>query len=185
MAATKTAAEVIVLRNLMRGQGSHRPARHRIADTLLRAKFRFSAELNQFLLELTYRIDPDQWQNFPFSDGDWEDARKISESRRSVILENVVDLVEQHIVVNKETVNRLIDFSDLLSCALLETPEADPTGLFEKLHPVDRQSLFFWRVVAAANSQNGKLLAKRISDEMRSTWATRKFLYPFVFFSVN
>lgn len=185
MAATKTAAEVIVLRNLMRGQGSHRPARHRIADTLLRAKFRFSAELNQFLLESTYRIDPGQWQNFPFSDGDWEDARKISASRRSVMLENVVDLVEQHIVVNKETVNRLIEFSDLLSCALLETPEADPTGLFEKLLPVDRQSLFFWRVVAAANSQNGKLLARRISDEMRSTWATRKFLYPFVFFSVN
>lgn len=185
MGSTKTDAEIVKLRNLMRGQGTHREARHSIARALVRSDFNLSDEINSFLLQSTYKISQDQWVNFPFESHDWDDAKKIAACRKLSILSNLATLVEQHIVENKSSIIRLIDFSDSISCSLLQTPELDPTPLFNDLQAFDRQSLFFWRVLAAANHQNGKLLAIRISTEMRSKWATQKFLYPFVFAAVN
>lgn len=173
------------LKNIMRGQVSHRPSRHKILQVLLRSNFAIEEELNEFLLSSTYKIDPQQWTNLSLESSDWIDLAQIDATKNVTLFSNVSKLFERHILENQRSIKTLAQLSDDLSCLILDQSETSPVGLLDAISPMDQQSLFFWRAISAAYTRQGRQLTKHLSAQTKSKWAARRFLYALVFFSIN
>ncbi|MGV2141590.1 hypothetical protein ACQZ45_26750 [Agrobacterium sp. 16-2014-1-2a] len=94
-------------------------------------------------------------------------------------------MLECHIVLNLSAIKRLEVISDKVSSLLLTDPDVDPNKLLSSVAAVDRQSLFYWRFVAAAYCRTGELLAGELRKVMKTDWLQSRFLYPFAFSAIN
>ncbi len=173
------------LRNTFRGGHSYRHARHKIFKKFRAVTFDFRKEISPFLLDKAFKLRENEWIALSYDDIDWRNISDFNEAHTPIQYQNLLAMLECHIVLNLSAIKRLQVVSDKLSSLLLTDPDMDSHNLLSSVAGVDRQSLFFWRFVAAAYCQTGELLASELRKVMKADWLQSRFLYPFAFSAIN
>ncbi len=140
---------------------------------------------NPFLLKKTYELRPHEWIACAYDRRDWSELSRLASTSDLTVQRNVVHLLEQHIVRNLDAVSRLDAISTSVSVALLSEPEAAITKLVWSVKKEDRQSLFFWRLLAGAFHNNSSEMFRQLRAQMKTDWLVQRFLYPFTFQGIN
>lgn len=173
------------LKNLLRGGASHRHARHSIFRELLKIKGDLRSIVSPFLLKNAFKLRPEQWIACSYNGRDWRELSQLASSKDLSVQLNVVLLLEQHILQNLAAVSRLDATSTAVSVALLSEPEADISGLVASVDRADRQSLFYWRLLAGAYNKNSSEMFRQLRAQMKTDWLVQRFFYPFTFQGIN
>lgn len=170
---------------MLRGGQSYRHARHKIFKRFMNIHRSLEDAVNPFLLKKTFTLRPAEWIALSYDETDWRNIEHFTSSCTRAQFQNMLLMLESHIALNLKSIKNLESVSDELSRLLLTNPDSTTDELIASVAPVDRQSLFFWRLLAAAYCRTGEALARQLRAHMKTEWLQNRFMYPFAFSAIN
>lgn len=121
-----------------------------------------------------------------FTDRDWKILTRLLQDESSARLgDNYLRLAADFILQNAASVSRLLALDSVVSRAALALDTEALLNAFSLLEPVDRQSLFAFKLYGALNSATHKAIADHFAHAPHSAWVRQRLVYPLIYYYLN
>lgn len=174
-----------ILRDSARGGRTYIASRHRFAQAILAHPNETLEPLNQFLTEKLFKIKKDEWYVLGFDSKDWPSLDRLAQSTVHQTDTNYESLVGDYIAANADRVNAMYRVEAQISSAVLKDDGDSVAGIFDSFDVADRQSMFAFRTFSAQRSHSNEILLEYFRKQMTTSWLRKRFIYPFVYYSIN
>ena len=173
-----------LLRNAARGNQSYKASRLKIARAILASPADSIVDLNSFLLGRLFKLKED-WTVLGFGSGDWPILDAISQKKNTAAAAPYERLLIAYVIANADRVKNLYEASEKISGGVMADDGVMVSEIYRGFDSIDRQSLFAFRIFAAQRSYSSEGLVNYCKEQMTTDWLRKRFLYPFVYYSIN
>jgi hypothetical protein len=174
-----------VLRAGARGGQTYAALRHKLASQFMARSDIPLDLLNPFLRDKLFKLDVKQWRALDLVKRDWSNLHHLTRLETQPIQKHYESLLLDYIASNADRVNNLYVAAATISSAVLSDDGQAISVAMEALDNLDSQSLFSFRVFAAQRVYSQELLVQHAKQHMIANWLRRRFLYPFVYYSIG
>jgi hypothetical protein len=174
-----------LLRDSARGGLPYTASRHKLAASIIAHPGSALDPINSFLTQKLFKIDKTNWIVLGFGPKDWPLLDQLASLTKAGVEMNYETLVGKYIISNAERVNRIYAATATISSAILNDDGEAITKATACFDDADRQSLFSFRLFSAQRGHSNELLVNYFKQHMSTDWLRKRFLYPFVYYSIS
>lgn len=174
------------IRNFARGGLAYRTARWRISKFMTDHGAERLTPLPAFLSDSLLKLKVNVKSHaLPFSEEEWKWVARLESGTTPQVEDNYITLLGQCLTANIDSINRLLEFQNLVSKSMLLT---DVSGIETGLNALDhhsKQSLFVFKTAAALYSHSQKSITDYFVNNPHSDWVRHVFLYPLIYSTLS
>jgi hypothetical protein len=183
--ASRTRQSNDILKQLARGNRGYHEHRLSIAKSVTAGTTLASENLQPFLRDKLFKLDPETWSAYAFVDKDWEQCSYFLKSENAQVEENFIGLISTYIQANIDSVRALYDLNKALSAALLSSESQHLEQFVDQIPKDGLQSLLIFRIDCALRQGSVDTIKQQLSSRFKNTWCRNRLLYPLVYYFIN
>jgi len=175
------------IKNLVRGGKSFWALRARIVGELLNSPTEEVEIGSSFLVASLLHLSVESnWTALKFNKADWPLLAKLQlVDSGSATEQNLIYLASLYAVTNLKRCADLARVDQQASQLVLDSQSEKIEALLADCDKIDQQSLFAFRLFAAANATVHSYIAQHFGEEAHASWVRQRFVYPLIYFTIN
>ena len=121
----------------------------------------------------------------PLLEKDWAILDRLWLERRPDVDFNYLQLTADYISSHASNIASVTDAENTVSRGVLDIDVSVALNALQTLDPVDRQSLFAFKLYCALHAESHHMIADYFANIRHSDWVRSSLSYPLIFYSIN